>query len=294
LAYGDVVRSVDGTPVRDLTGLVALYQGISDRKPAPEQILVEFDRRGKNQVTLLKPRADKDEDRPREVAKAWLGIATQPVLRELAEKLGSKDARGFRITRVYPGTRAAESGLQAGDIVVAVDGKRMAPSGMQDAGMLARAVRQFDIGAKPTFTVLRGKEKLDLPVLLERTRITPEEARRDSNRDFELIVREVTFFDRDENRWGDDVRGVLVEQVESAGWAGLAGVEYGDLIQRIDSFEVADLESYRKAMQQVTASQPKRVVMVVLRGSRTQFEYVEPDWKPDTTERDASSKPAKE
>lgn len=282
LVYGDMIRAVDGRPIKDLASFVNAYKDIADRKPAVEQVLVEFDRRGKNQMTLVKPRPDKDEDRPREVAKAWIGIATQPVLKELAEKLGSGDSRGFRITRVYPGTTAAAAGLRAGDIITALDGKRAAPAGMQDAGMLARAVRRLEIGATVTVTVRRGADTLDIRVPLERTRLTPEEARRDRNRDFELTVREVTFFDRDENRWGDEVKGVLVEEVESAGWAGLAGVQFGDLIQRVDKQEIDTLDSFRKALQAVTAAQPERVVMVVLRGARTQFLYIEPEWRPDT------------
>lgn len=292
LAYGDVIRAINGQKVTDLPAFLELYKQLSERKPAPERILVEFDRRGKNQVTLLKPKTDQEDDRPREVPKAWLGISTQPVLRELAEKLGSQDARGFRVTRVYPGTTAAKSGLKAGDIIVALNGKRLAPAGMQDAGMLARAVRRLEIGETTVLTILRGQEKHDLEVTLERTRLTPEEARREHNRDFELTVREVTFFDRDENRWGPEVKGVLVEQVESAGWAGLAGVQIGDLIQRINQHQITDLNSYRRAMKEVSATQPKRVVILVLRGARTHFQYVEPEWKPDTTDQETATKPA--
>ncbi|MEP0841361.1 MAG: PDZ domain-containing protein [Phycisphaerae bacterium] len=294
LNYGDVIRAVEGRPVPDLKTFVEIYDQIADRKPPPEQVLIEFDRRGKNHVTLLKPRADKDDERPREVAKAWIGIATQPVLRELAERLGVGGVRGFRVTRVYPGTRAAESGLRTGDIITALDGKRLSPAGMQDSGLLARAIRQLDIGGQTTLSVLRGQEKLEITVPLERTRLTPEDARREINRDFELTVREVTFFDRDENRWDDDVKGVLVEQVESAGWADLGGIQYGDLIQRIDANEIADLAGFRKAMQKIAADQPKRVVMVVLRGARTHFQYLEPEWKPETDDAGSATQPAKE
>ena len=66
-----------------------------------------------------------------------------------------------------------------------------------------------------------------MSVDLERTQITSDEALHDQNRDFEMAVRELTFFDRDENRWSDDVQGVIVSQVEPAGWAGLGGVRSG-------------------------------------------------------------------
>jgi S1-C subfamily serine protease len=112
----------------------------------------------------------------------------------------------------------------------------------------------------------------------------------ETNRDFELTVREITFFDRDENRWGDDVRGVIVQSVEPAGWAGLGGVTNGDVIQSIGGREVKDLKTFRQAMEAVTKAQPERVVFVVLHGVRTRFEYVEPEWKPMTSSQPATQK----
>ena len=128
--------------------------------------------------------------------------------------------------------------------------------------------------------MLRGGEEKEIALKLERTRLTQDEARRDRNRDFELTVRELTFFDRDENRWDKSVRGVLVFSVESAGWAGLGGLRSGDLIQRIGENEIRGIKSYRRAMEAVAEQQPERVVFVVLRGVRTRFQYVEPEWKP--------------
>ncbi len=291
LAPDDVLRAVDGRPVSDLAALIAVYREMVDRKPLPEFLLLEFDRGGENQLTLLRPRPDKEVDPPRELRKAWIGVATQPILRELAAKLGYADRTGFRITRVYPGTRAAESGLRVGDVVVALNGEPLALRGMQDAGLLARQVRRLEIDEPATLTVLRADGPVDVTVTLEPTRLTAEEVRRERNRDFELTVRELTFFDRDENRWGDDVTGVLVEQVEGAGWAGLGGIESGDLIQQIDGRAVPDIDEYRKVMEDVTQRKPQRVVFVVLRGVRTHFHFVEPEWVPETRQAAASEAP---
>ena len=277
---GDVIRAVDGRQIRTLEDFVAFYDGLRGREELPEYLLVECDRRGKSYVTLVKPRPDKDEDPPREVAKAWIGIATQPVVKKLAEKLGYPERSGFRVTRVYPQTLAARSVLEVGDLVVALNGKRLEPRGNEDAGLFDREVKKLDIGDEARLTVLRGAEELEVKLELERTRLTPEEARRDRNRDFEVSVRELTFFDRDENRWEEDVRGVMVTNVERAGWAGLGGLSSGDLIQRIGSEEVGGIQSYRRIMEKIAKEQPERVVFVVLRGPRTQFLFVEPDWKP--------------
>lgn len=287
LCDGDVIRSVNGQRVKHLDEFITIYEKLaneiyekrtSEQKPVP--ILVEFDRNGKNNVTLVKPKPKDEDDPPREVPKAWIGIDTQPVLKDLAEKLGNANGMGFRITRIYPNTRAANSDLKVGDIIVGLNGEAVRPRGMQDAGLLARLVRRLRIGDSAKIQVLRGEEPVEVTVDLERTHITPDEALHDQDRDFELTVRELTFFDRDENRWGEDVAGVIVSQVEPAGWAGLAGISHGDLIQRIGRYDIKDIHSYRKAIKAIAKDQPDRVVFVVLRDQRTHFQYVEPDWKP--------------
>ncbi|MFN0010858.1 MAG: PDZ domain-containing protein [Phycisphaerales bacterium] len=286
---GDIVRAVGGKTVKNLEEMVAAYRSIMDQETIPEHLLVEFERRGKNQVTVIKPRPDKPQDPPREAAKAWLGVATQPVLRELADQLGSGELQGFRVTRVYPKTRAADSELKVGDIVTAINGERVQPRGMQDAGLLSRKIRNQKIDDQAKLTVMRGTEKKEIDVSLERTRIGPEEARRDENKDFELSVRELTFFDRDDNKWDDSVQGVLVSSAERAGWAALGGLFPGDLIQRIDEAVITDILTYRKAMEAIAKKQPERITFVVLRGTRTSYRFVEPEWKPTL---DKETKPA--
>ena len=293
LQWGDVIRRVGDRPVGDLKGLVEAYRAImanaADREKVPEFLLIQFERQRKDQVTLIKPRPPKKEDPAREVPKAWLGVATQPVVRDLARELGHPEQRGFRVSRIYPGTTAAASELKVGDVILAVNGNKVQPSGMQDAGALQRLIRQQTIDKAATIDVLRKGEDgkfatRQVAVNLERTRLGPEEARRDTNPNFELTVREVTFFDRDDNRWDDDIAGVIVDGAEQLGWAGVAGISGGDLIMRIADRDVKDLDSYRKVMDDLAKEQPERVVFVVLRGTTTLFRYTEPEWKAKTAE----------
>jgi serine protease Do len=282
LTWGDVIKSMDGVAINSLEDFITQYRAMAAKDPLPEFVTIEFDRNGKNQLTLIKPRPEKRDDPPRELPKGWIGVATQPVLKDLAKQMGLGDQVGFRVTRIYPGTLAANSGLRIGDVITKINGEAMSPRGMQDAGMLQRRVRQLGTSGEATLTVLRDKQPTEVKVPLERTRITAEEALRDSNRDFEMSVRELTFFDRDDNRWDESVTGVMVISVERVGWAGLAGMVEGDVIQRINNEVVTDLPSYRKAMEKISKEQPERVAFFVQRGNRTQFKFAEPEWKPTT------------
>lgn len=280
IGWGDVIKSIDGKPVASLKDLVEKYRKIMEQEKLPEFLLIEFDRQGKNHVTLIKPRPEKRDDPPRELPKAWIGAATQPVTKDMSNMLGLNGALGFRVTRVYPGSKAAISGLKVGDVVTMLNADKLAPKGAQDAGLFQRQVRRLKAGESATLAVLRDGKPVELKVELERTRYTADEAIRTENKDFELSVRELTFFDRDDERWDENVQGVLVEDLEHAGWAGLAGIMPGDLIQMIHKVPVTTIADFKAIMERLAKEMPAKVEFVVLRDNRTFFNFAEPDWKP--------------
>lgn len=280
LSYGDIIHSIDNQPVKSLKELVERYRTIMDADEIPEYLMISYERQAKSHVTLIKPKPDRDQDPPRELPKAWIGIDTQPVVNELAEHLGLGEKTGYRVTRVYPGTEAAKTELSVGDVIISLDEEELSPRGMHDAGLFDRRVRQLDLGDDAILRIIREGKEVDLTVPLERTRIEPSEARRERNTDFEFTVRELTFFDRDRNRWSNEINGVLVQSVEPAGWASEAGLRGADLIQRINDQQITSLASFRRVMDRISQEEPDRVVFVVLRGPMTSFLFVEPDWVP--------------
>jgi S1-C subfamily serine protease len=74
------------------------------------------------------------------------------------------------------------------------------------------------------------------------------------------------------------VAGVIVESVESASWSDLGGLSAGDLIQKIDDTEIRNVTDFKSAMNVLAEKKPERVIFLVLRGVRTRFLYVEPEW----------------
>lgn len=280
LNWGDVIKAIDNQPIKSMAELVDSYKSIMASDPIPEFVMITYERRGTSNVTLIKPRPEDRTDPARELPKAWFGVVTQPVLRDLAKKLGHEGKQGFRVTRIYSRTTAAESGIKIGDVIVGINGEALTPRGPQDAGLLQRRVRQMKIDEEITLSVLRDAQPAEVKVKLERTRIGPEEARRRENKDFELTVRELTFFDRDAERWDDTVQGVMVDSADQGGWAGLAGLGSGDLIQQAHGLPIKTLDDFTKVMDQLAKEQPAKVEFVVLRDNRTFFKFAEPAWKP--------------
>ena len=127
-----------------------------------------------------------------------------------------------------------------------------------------------------------GKEK-QVQASLERTKLTAAEVRRDINEDFGLTVRELTFFDRDGNRWPIETKGVLIDKVERGGWAQLGNLRQRDLVLKINDQTIENLKQYGEIMDMITQNKNARVTFLILRGVETHFQYIEPDWVPQVS-----------
>ncbi|MHA6344946.1 S1C family serine protease [Roseivivax sp. CAU 1761] len=95
------------------------------------------------------------------VERGWLGVQIKPVSEEVAQALGFDGDKGVMIERVTADTPAAEAGLEAGDIVLSVDGEEM--TGPRD---LSRAVALKRPGAEVELEFLRGGKAQSATVTL--------------------------------------------------------------------------------------------------------------------------------
>jgi serine protease Do len=59
------------------------------------------------------------------VSRGYMGVTLQTVTPELAPQFGLKDQRGAVITEVTPNGPGAKAGLKQGDVIVAIDGKKV-------------------------------------------------------------------------------------------------------------------------------------------------------------------------
>lgn len=62
-----------------------------------------------------------------EIQRGYLGVQIQPVNDDIAEALGIAENRGELVQMVQPGEPAEEAGLQAGDVVLSVNGETITP-----------------------------------------------------------------------------------------------------------------------------------------------------------------------
>ena len=95
------------------------------------------------------------------IERGYLGVSIQPVTEDLAASLGLPRNQGEIVQLVSPGEAADKAGVQAGDIVLSIDGKDVTPD--QTLSFLVANIRP---GARIPVVVLRNGERRTLSVVV--------------------------------------------------------------------------------------------------------------------------------
>lgn len=95
------------------------------------------------------------------IQRSWLGIYVDPVPGALRAELDLPDENGALVKRIVKGGPADKARLQPGDVILALDGTTI-----EDSEQLAWLAGNVGVGKTVSLSVLRGAEKLDLPLTL--------------------------------------------------------------------------------------------------------------------------------
>jgi len=224
-------------------------------------------------------KSDSASEHGDEAGAAWMGVMFQPLSRELGEHLQLSPGGGVVLSRVIPGSPAAAAGLQALDVLVELEGERIAVLAESDTALFARRVRNYEPGTVVKFIrEQRGGVREEVTLTLVESPLTELHAERLADKHFELTVRELTLDPRLSHRMSPEATGVVVDGVTRAGWAGLAGLRRNQIIQRINAHNVDDIAAFALAMQAIKDSRPEKVLFFTRFSRSTQFLVAEPDW----------------
>lgn len=125
IKVGDIIIEFDTKPVREANELSRL---VASTQPG-RKIAIKLFRDGKEQLleATLEPRKDEGETGSSGVAVPdKLGLAVSELTRDLAATLRIKEMKGVVVVEVKPGGPAEEAGIMRGDIVLEVNGQKVA------------------------------------------------------------------------------------------------------------------------------------------------------------------------
>ena len=188
------------------------------------------------------------------VQRGSLGIETQAITPQLAAMLDVAGARGAVVTRVRPGSPAAEAGLQSGDVITAI-----AQQPVDSPQTLNNKEGLLPVGEPITLEYLREgrSQRIELRLKPQLSQLLG------SALDPRLDGAEFTALPQRSRQQG--VSGIRVERVADGSRAARSGLAAGDLVTGVNRFRIDSLDTFGEVIEM----RPQQLALSVVRGRRS-------------------------
>jgi len=207
------------------------------------------------------------------VIRGRIGVEIAPVTKDVAEAIGLGKAAGALVRNVEADGPASKAGVEAGDIIVKVDGKAV-----EKSGDLPRIIGGIKPGTKATLGLFRRGTARDLVVTVgevpaerpqRRAQAEPNAAPQAAKAALGLTVADLT--DAQKQELGVK-GGVRVESADGA--AARATLRAGDVILQIANTEVTDSKQFIALAAK--AEKERTVTVLVRRGNWVNYLLIRP------------------
>jgi serine protease Do len=201
------------------------------------------------------------------ITRGWLGVQIQPVTADIADSLGLKKAAGAMVDEPQSGSPAVKAGIEAGDVITAVNGTQV-----KDARDLARTIGAMAPAASIKLDIVRKGGPRSITVTLAQM---PNEQRASAENDNAQSTSGVPHLGlqvapaNEVSGAGD--KGVVVTAVEPDGPAAEQGFQVGNVILEVGGKPVANAGDVRKALSEAKSQGRHQVLMRVKTGDATRF-----------------------
>ena len=195
------------------------------------------------------------------VSHSRIGVGITDVTPENAKFFADASMTGAVVTQVEPDSAGSKAGLQIGDVITGLDGKKVT-----DAGELQALVSAKHPGTRVTLEVLREGKNMSVPVTLEELGGRTERAGHGSEEGqgkarWGVGLNDLTPELREQLQAPNDLRGALIEQVQPGSPADDAGLERGDVILEVNRHRVSSAADVQQALKDVPAGQDALVLV---------------------------------
>lgn len=172
-----------------------------------------------------------------EVRRGVLGIAAQDLTPELATAFNLTHEHGAVIVRIAKDSQADRAGLQVGDVITSLGGRKIS-----NAAELRNAVGLMTVGEQVEVVYLREGQSRRATVLVEAPRLVTAPGEKVDRRLKGAVFQEI------EPEDGAAAEGLLVREVAPDSAAAARGLRPGDLIVSVNRRPVARIEDLKAAV----------------------------------------------
>jgi serine protease Do len=207
------------------------------------------------------------------VTRGRIGVAITNVTRDLADGLGLAKAQGAVVSNVEDASPAAKAGLEAGDVILKIDGR--AVEGSAD---LSRTIRAVKPGTRVNLSVWRAGKTRDVAITVaefkdedtNKAKVAKGKKGEAKPGKLGLAVADIP---AEQKRALKLSGGVAVEAVQGA--AQVAGIQAGDVILRVNNTDVANVKAFNEVVAKLDPKKP--VALLVRDENGTRFAIIRPD-----------------
>ena len=199
------------------------------------------------------------------VTRGRIGVGITTVTRDLAESLGLPKAEGAVVGNVEEGSPAAKAGLEAGDVILKIDGRTV-----EGNGDLSRTIRGMKPGTRANLTVWRGGKTRDVQVAVgefkdeDQPKAVPTKAKPEAKPGkLGIAVSEIT---QEHKKTYKVANGVAVEAVDGAALA--AGIQPGEVILKVNNSDVPNVKTFNEVVAKLDLKKPVALLVRDENGSR--------------------------
>jgi serine protease Do len=219
------------------------------------------------------------------IERGYLGVRIQPLSEDLAASLGLPKNRGEFIQAVEPNQAAAKAGMQAGDVVVKVDGKDVTPD-----QTLSFIVANTTPGKRIPIELIRNGQRITVQTVVGK-RPSEEELAQQS---FDPEAQDDSPFGGNGQQQqqqsasvlqnslgiaaipltpqiarqlgaGEDAKGVVITAVDASSDAGAKGLQRGDIVLSANYVNVSSIADLERIVRQAKTEGREAVLLRIQR-----------------------------
>ena len=205
--------------------------------------------------------------------RGWLGVGIVDLAdldTELTKQLGVEHRPGIMVSQIYSDQPAHKGGLQAGDVIMEVDGEPVI-----DTAALQRAIAIRSPDSRVVFTILREKKTTKLTVKLGEqpesvamVSLAGDKPSEATIPEMGLKVAELTEKQAKKIGVPSDTKGLLITKVAPGSQAAELGLEPNDVIVQVQQKKVDTVADMRKALADMSRGRGVSVTVVNRSGAK--------------------------
>jgi serine protease Do len=199
------------------------------------------------------------------VVRGWLGVSIQSLTPELAKQFELTDGKGVLVGDIVEDSPADKGGLQRGDIIVEVQGKKI-----DDPNQIRNMVAGIEPGQEIEMKIIRENKPITKNVTVSEL---PTDVQKPAKGEYGNLlngvsVQELTpeFIERFDIP--KKLKGVIVAEVDEDSPA-FGIIKPGDIIQEINKQNIAGLKDYENVAARI--KQGEDVMLFIRRGQASKY-----------------------